>query len=98
MVCFVILHYMALEETIQCVESILNNIEGDKKVIVVDNCSPNNTGADLEKRYTGSIWKNGMPGPGMWMSCRRGRTSDLPRGITSAMVMLFKIMIRTLWS
>ena len=54
MVCFVILHYMALEETIQCVESILNNIEGDKKVIVVDNCSPNNTGADLEKRYTGS--------------------------------------------
>ena len=54
MVCFVILHYMALEETIQCVESILNNIEGDKKVIVVDNCSPNNTGADLEKRYAGS--------------------------------------------
>jgi GT2 family glycosyltransferase len=45
---------MALEETIQCVESILNNIEGDKKVIVVDNCSPNNTGADLEKRYAGS--------------------------------------------
>lgn len=54
MVCFVILHYMALEETIQCVESILNNIEGDKKIIVVDNCSPNNTGADLEKRYAGS--------------------------------------------
>ena len=54
MACFVILHYMALEETIQCVESILNNIEGDKKVIVVDNCSPNNTGADLEKRYAGS--------------------------------------------
>ena len=54
MVCFVILHYMALEETIQCVESILNNIEGDKKVIVVDNCSPNNTGADLENRYAGS--------------------------------------------
>ena len=37
MVCFVILHYMALEETIQCVESILNNIEGGKKVIVADN-------------------------------------------------------------
>ena len=51
MVCFVILHYMALDETIQCVESILNNIEGEKKVIVVDNCSPNGTLADLQARY-----------------------------------------------
>ena len=51
MVCFVILHYMALEETVQCVESILNNIEGEKKVIVVDNCSPNGTLADLRSRY-----------------------------------------------
>ena len=51
MVCFVILHYMALEETVQCVESILNNIEGEKKVIVVDNCSPNGTLADLRARY-----------------------------------------------
>ena len=47
MVCFVILHYMALDETVQCVESILNNIEGEKKVIVVDNCAPNGTLADL---------------------------------------------------
>ena len=51
MVCFVILHYMALDETVQCVESILNNIEGEKKVIVVDNCSPNGTLADLRSRY-----------------------------------------------
>ena len=51
MVCFVILHYMALEETIQCVESIRNNVEGDKKIFVVDNCSPNGTFADLEKKY-----------------------------------------------
>ena len=51
MVCFVILHYMALDETVQCVESILNNIEGKKKVIVVDNCSPNGTLADLRARY-----------------------------------------------
>ena len=51
MVCFVILHYMALDETVQCVESILNNIEGEKKVIVVDNCSPNGTLADLRARY-----------------------------------------------
>lgn len=51
MVCFVILHYVALEETIQCVESIRNNVEGDKKIFVVDNCSPNGTFADLEKKY-----------------------------------------------
>ena len=51
MVCFVILHYMALEETIQCVESIRNNVEGDKKIFVVDNCSPNGTFTDLEKKY-----------------------------------------------
>ncbi len=51
MVCFVILHYMALDETVQCVESIRNNIEGDKQIIVVDNCSPNGTAADLEERY-----------------------------------------------
>ena len=30
MVCFVILHYMALDETILCVESIRNNIDGEK--------------------------------------------------------------------
>lgn len=51
MVCFVILHYMALDETILCVESIRNNIDGEKKVIVVDNCSPNGTLADLQARY-----------------------------------------------
>lgn len=51
MVCFVILHYMALDETIQCVESILNNVEGEKKIIVADNCSPNGTIADLKDRY-----------------------------------------------
>ena len=54
MVCFVILHYMALEETIQCVESIRNNIEGEKKIFVVDNCSPNGTFTDLEKKYSGA--------------------------------------------
>ena len=37
MTCFVILHYMAADETIKCVDSILNNVEGEKKIIVVDN-------------------------------------------------------------
>lgn len=51
MVCFVILHYMALEETVQCVESIRNNVEGEKKIVIVDNFSPNGTVADLHERY-----------------------------------------------
>ena len=51
MVCFVILHYMAIDETAACVESIRRNVEGEKKIIVVDNCSPNGSIADLEKFY-----------------------------------------------
>ena len=54
MVCFVILHYMALEETVVCVESILNNIEGEKRVIIVDNASPNGSVKDLRDRYGGN--------------------------------------------
>lgn len=41
MVCFMILHYMVADETIQCVDSILSNVIGDKHILVVDNCSPN---------------------------------------------------------
>ena len=51
MVCFVILHYMALEETILCVESIRGSVEGEKKIIVVDNCSPNGSIKGLEEKY-----------------------------------------------
>ena len=51
MVCFVILHYMALDETVQCVESIRNNVEGEKKIYIVDNCSPNGTFRDLSEKY-----------------------------------------------
>ena len=52
-ICFVILHYMALEETVNCVESIRNNVRGEKQIVVVDNCSPNGTGAELAARYRG---------------------------------------------
>lgn len=51
MVCFVILHYIVFEETVKCVNSILNNIEGDKKIIIVDNASPNNSGKLLMEKY-----------------------------------------------
>ena len=42
---------MALDETVNCVESIRTNILGDKQIVVVDNCSPNGTGKDLDERY-----------------------------------------------
>lgn len=42
MVCFIILHYMVSEETKKCVDSILK-ISKNKKIIVVDNNSPNDS-------------------------------------------------------
>lgn len=51
MVAFIILHYMALEETIACVESILNNVVGEKKIVVVDNASPNGSIDGLREKY-----------------------------------------------
>ncbi len=54
MVCFVILHYIAFDETAACVHSILRNIEGEKQVIIIDNASPNNTGNALNEYYRGN--------------------------------------------
>ena len=51
MVCFVILHYMAVDETVVCVESILHNVEGEKRLILVDNASPNGSVKELEEKY-----------------------------------------------
>ena len=51
LVCFVILHYMVNEETISSIESIMNKVKGEKKIVVVDNGSPNNSGVELEKLY-----------------------------------------------
>lgn len=50
MICFVILHYMAVKETIKTVDCVLK-LEGSKQVIVVDNASPNNTIKKLTARY-----------------------------------------------
>lgn len=52
MVCFVILHYEAYEETVTSVNSIFDNVVGDKKVIIVDNCSPNKSGEKLIDLYS----------------------------------------------
>lgn len=48
MIAFVILHYQALEETIHCIESIKLNVKDEKKIIVVDNGSPNKSGVELK--------------------------------------------------
>jgi len=46
MICFVILHYIVIDETIQCVEKV-KKLMGDKKIIIVDNCSPDGSGKEL---------------------------------------------------
>lgn len=51
-VSFLILHYQTIEDTIECIESILNNITYDNyNIIVIDNGSPNKSGDDLRKKY-----------------------------------------------
>lgn len=46
----VILHYIGLEDTIECVESFLANCH-DTDIVIVDNASPNNTGTVLLEKY-----------------------------------------------
>ncbi|WP_304969435.1 glycosyltransferase family 2 protein [Romboutsia ilealis] len=49
---FVILHYLTIEDTIQCIESIQNNIDyDDYSIVIVDNGSKNNTGKILADKY-----------------------------------------------
>jgi GT2 family glycosyltransferase len=50
--CFVILHYQTVEDTIDCVNSILLNItDTEYEVIIVDNGSPNKSGAVLAETF-----------------------------------------------
>lgn len=51
-ICFVILHYLVIEETIACVESIkrMKNQE-NIHIVIVDNASPNDSVRILKKRY-----------------------------------------------
>ena len=50
MIYFLILHYMVDDVTEKCVDSILK-LNGNKKIIVVDNCSPNNSYEALKENY-----------------------------------------------
>ena len=50
---FVILHYLTINDTIECIESILNNIVYESlDIVIVDNGSTNNTGTELEDIYS----------------------------------------------
>lgn len=48
----VILHYLTLEDTIECVNSFFSKLDiDDYKIVIVDNASPNNTGKQLSNIY-----------------------------------------------
>lgn len=51
MVCFVILHYMTLEETSRCIDKLLTETEGEKEIVVVDNYSGDGSGRQLQEAY-----------------------------------------------
>lgn len=51
---FVILHYVAEDVTVKCVNTLLERFDsGDVDIVVVDNGSSNGSGAALESRYAG---------------------------------------------
>ena len=51
-IAFVVLHYNAYKETIDCVNSILNNVRSNCiRIIIVDNCSPNGSGKIVNNTF-----------------------------------------------
>lgn len=50
--CFVILHYQAIDETKECVKSIIENVSyPNYSIVIVDNKSPNKSGQELKSYY-----------------------------------------------
>lgn len=49
---YLILHYIAIDETIKCIEVIKEkNLNNDYEIVVVDNCSNNGSGEKILKKY-----------------------------------------------
>lgn len=49
---FVILHYLAYEMTVQCVQLLLENFDGyDMHIVIVDNASSNGSGKQLQDQF-----------------------------------------------
>ena len=53
-IAYVVLHYMAGKDTIECVESVLNvanQSEHDTKIVIVDNCSTNDSLQEIREYF-----------------------------------------------
>lgn len=50
-IAYVILHYRVVDVTLQCIQSILDIKNNESSIVVVDNCSPDNSGAFLKEKY-----------------------------------------------
>lgn len=51
-ICFLVLHYLTIEDTKKCITSIENLVGTDSyQIVVVDNASPNNSGEELQNLY-----------------------------------------------
>ena len=52
-IAYVVLHFMAVKETIECAESLLslNDVNSESIIIIVDNCSPDNSFSVLKGKY-----------------------------------------------
>ena len=49
---FVVLHYLAYDMTCRCMDTLLRSFPGDSiHIALVDNASPDGSGAELERRY-----------------------------------------------
>ena len=49
---FVVLHYLNIEDTLECIDSIQNNISYENfNIVIVDNASPNNSGKRLKEQF-----------------------------------------------
>lgn len=56
-IAYVILHYLAVKDTIECVESIINNVDcsnHERMIIVIDNGSPNDSYQRLTSVFRGN--------------------------------------------
>lgn len=47
---YVVLHYENIEITERCIKALLENFK-HSPIVIVDNCSPNNSGKLLKQKY-----------------------------------------------
>lgn len=52
MVCFIVLHYLVSEETVNCVNTLINIARDNDRIVIVDNDSPNDSFNVLECKFS----------------------------------------------